>query len=96
MGMLRQLGPPGFLGGVASVVDRYNNVQYENRSQPLAFYIFCAALCAFSGFIDYRLRYHQTDKDTPCGRSEAKPNPDSRIASVPRLGGLHHRYDLAA
>ena len=36
------------------------------------------------------------DKDTPCGRSEAKPNPDSRIASVPRLGGLHHRYDLAA
>ena len=35
-------------------------------------------------------------KDTSCCRSEGKPIPDSRVVSRPRLGGLHHRYDLAA
>jgi putative transposase len=43
-------------------------------------------------------RTHLTlEKSTPAGRHGAK-NPDagSRVVSMPRLGGLHHRYDLAA
>ena len=43
-------------------------------------------------------RMHLTlEKSTPAGRHGAK-NPDtgSRVVSMPRLGGLHHRYDLAA
>lgn len=43
-------------------------------------------------------RTHLTlEKSTPTGRHGAK-NPDggSRVVSRPRLGGLHHRYDLAA
>ncbi len=36
-------------------------------------------------------------KQTPDGR-EAKTNlaASFRVVSMPRLGGLHHRYDLAA
>jgi hypothetical protein len=36
-------------------------------------------------------------KGTPAGR-EARKNLgiDQRIISMPRLGGLHHRYDLSA
>jgi hypothetical protein len=50
------------------------------------------------------VRYYHDDrthlslaKGTPAGR-EARKNPgeDRRIVSMPRLGGLHHRYDLAA
>jgi transposase InsO family protein len=48
---------------------------------------------------DY-VRYHQDDrvhdsldKDTPNGRPvEPKPAGDARVISLPRLGGLHHRY----
>jgi putative transposase len=36
------------------------------------------------------------DKDTPDERPAAIPNQSSRVVSFPRLGGLHHRYDLAA
>ncbi|HZI57854.1 MAG TPA: integrase, partial [Verrucomicrobiae bacterium] len=36
------------------------------------------------------------DKDTPDERTAAIPNQSSRVMSFPRLGGLHHRYDLAA
>jgi len=52
---------------------------------------------------DY-IRYYHDDrthlalaKGTPAGR-EATSNSgvDSRIIAMPRLGGLHHRYDLAA
>ena len=48
------------------------------------------------------VRYYHDDrthlslaKGTPAGR-EARKNPgeDRRIVSMPRLGGLHHRYDL--
>jgi putative transposase len=49
------------------------------------------------------VRYHHADrthlglqKGTPCSRANAKRNPDSRVVSFPRLGGLHHRYDFAA
>jgi putative transposase len=52
---------------------------------------------------DY-IRYYHDDrthlalaKGTPTGR-EARKYPDAgrRVVSIPRLGGLHHRYDLAA
>lgn len=36
------------------------------------------------------------EKDTPHGRPCAKPTRASQVVSFPRLGGLHHRYDLAA
>jgi transposase InsO family protein len=50
------------------------------------------------------VRYYHEDrthlalaKGTPAGRRAAKnPGVVRRIASMPRLGGLHHRYDLAA
>jgi transposase InsO family protein len=50
------------------------------------------------------VRYYHEDrthlalaKGTPAGR-EAQQIPDAgcRVVSTPRLGGLHHRYDLAA
>jgi len=50
------------------------------------------------------VRYYHEDrthlalaKGTPAGR-EAKKSPKAgfRVISMPRLGGLHHRYDLAA
>lgn len=37
------------------------------------------------------------EKQTPCGRVAAKDSAaDSKVIAMPRLGGLHHRYDLAA
>jgi transposase InsO family protein len=37
------------------------------------------------------------DKQTPKSRTAIRgANPKSRVVSMPRLGGLHHRYDLAA
>jgi putative transposase len=49
------------------------------------------------------LRYYHEDrthlglaKDTPCHRKTAVWSRSCRVASKPRLGGLHHRYDLAA
>jgi len=52
---------------------------------------------------EYVSYYHEDrthlalEKRTPAGRPAAK-NPDARcrVVSIPRLGGLHHRYDLAA
>ena len=50
------------------------------------------------------VRYYHEDrthlalaKGTPAGR-EAEKNPEGhhRVVSMPRFGGLHHRYDLAA
>src|SRR5437660_1442177 len=36
-------------------------------------------------------------KDTPAGRvTEIRSEPESKIQSLPRLGGLHHRYAVAA
>jgi hypothetical protein len=37
------------------------------------------------------------EKETPAGREKAtSANLNSEIIAVPRLGGLHHRYDPAA
>src|SRR2546421_2927569 len=35
-------------------------------------------------------------KETPGRRKTAVSSGDCRVVSLPRLGGLHHRYDLAA
>jgi hypothetical protein len=36
-------------------------------------------------------------KETPARRkAEENPTPGCRVVSMPRLGGLHHRYRLAA
>ena len=50
---------------------------------------------------DYLRYYHADrthdglDKDTPAGRPKSIRNPDERLSSLPRLGGLHHRYSWA-
>jgi hypothetical protein len=37
------------------------------------------------------------DKGTPAGRkAEGYHGAGCKVISMPRLGGLHHRYDLAA
>jgi putative transposase len=52
---------------------------------------------------DYVRYYHEVrthlglEKDTPRGRVAAAVVPsDNEIISLPRLGGLHHRYAVAA
>jgi len=49
------------------------------------------------------IRYYHEDrthlalaKRTPAGREPENPNVGCRVVSAPRLGGLHHRYGLAA
>ena len=50
------------------------------------------------------VRYYHDDrthlgleKQTPAGRLAVRSeNQVDRVTSTPRLGGLHHRYDLAA
>jgi transposase InsO family protein len=53
-----------------------------------------------SGYIRY---YHEDrthlalDKGTPMGReAEHNSGGNNKVISMPRLGGLHHRYDIAA
>jgi len=43
-------------------------------------------------------RTHLTlNKGTPAGRiAETNPREDRRVIFMPRVGGLYHRYDLAA
>jgi hypothetical protein len=52
---------------------------------------------------EYVLYYHEDRthlalaKDTPAGRPPAiRSGSESKIQSLPRLGGLHHRYAIAA
>jgi hypothetical protein len=50
------------------------------------------------------IRYYHDDrthlgleKQTPAGRVAAANHDDcAKVVAMPRLGGLHHRYDLAA
>jgi len=50
------------------------------------------------------IRYYYEDrthlglsKETPAQRQASKGTaPDAKIVSAPRLGGLHHRYNIAA
>jgi transposase InsO family protein len=56
--------------------------------------------CLMSEYIRY---YHDDrthlglDKQTPAGRVQAESaNTNCEVVSMPRIGGLHHRYDLAA
>jgi putative transposase len=50
------------------------------------------------------VRYYHDDrthlgleKETPAGRERAEgATPGAKVVSISRLGGLHHRYDLAA
>jgi putative transposase len=50
------------------------------------------------------VRYYHEDrthlglgKQTPsCREAATDSDADSRVVAMPRLGGLHHRYDLAA
>jgi transposase InsO family protein len=53
--------------------------------------------------VEYVRYYHDDrthlglEKQTPAGRAPARRVfPDRPVISMPRLGGLHHRYDLAA
>jgi len=52
--------------------------------------------------IEYIRYYHEDrthlglDKQTPAARNTGKTNTSSTVVSISRLGGLHHRYDLAA
>jgi putative transposase len=53
--------------------------------------------------IDYIRYYHDDrthlglEKQTPAGRSPAERlGPSGQVISMPRLGGLHHRYNPAA
>jgi transposase InsO family protein len=52
---------------------------------------------------EYVRYYHEDrthlglDKETPAGRKVAMGTPvNAKVVSMPRLGGPHHRYDLAA
>jgi transposase InsO family protein len=51
---------------------------------------------------EYVCYYHEDrtrlglDKQTPAGRKTAKASRSSKVVSILRIGGLHHRYDLAA
>jgi hypothetical protein len=52
---------------------------------------------------EYVRYYHEDrthlglEKRTPAGREAVRvASPGSWVISMPRLGGLHHRYDLAA
>lgn len=51
---------------------------------------------------EYVRYYHEDrthlglEKDTPAGRSTARTAKGWKVIYLPRVGGLHHRYDLAA
>jgi hypothetical protein len=53
--------------------------------------------------LEYNHYYHEDRthiglaRETPASRlKELNPSASSRVAALPRLGGLHHRYQLAA
>ena len=47
----------------------------------------------FDYYHDDRTHYN-LGKETPTGRRiQRKPTDDSKVVAVPKLGGLHHRYE---
>jgi len=60
--------------------------------------------CHLVALVRSYIRYHHQDrthlglgKDTPSGRAiTPKPSPLAEIVSLPRVGGLHHRYEWRA
>ena len=37
------------------------------------------------------------DKDAPLGRAvTSRPSPTAKVVALPRVGGLHHRYEWRA
>jgi len=47
-------------------------------------------------YVDYYNadRVHITLQDSPMGRpTECRPSPEAQIIGLPRVGGLHHRYE---
>jgi transposase InsO family protein len=47
-------------------------------------------------YVDYYNadRVHTKLQDSPIGRpTECRPSPEARIVGLPRVGGLHHRYE---
>ena len=52
--------------------------------------------CILMGYLNY---YHNDrthlslEKDTPSGREIPKRPENGKVISLPRLGGLHHRYE---
>jgi len=47
-------------------------------------------------YVDYYNadRVHTTLQDSPMGRpTECRPSPEARIVGLPRVDGLHHRYE---
>ena len=49
------------------------------------------------------VRYYHEDrthlglaKETPAGReTTSKPSASAKVVALPRIGGIHHRYELA-
>jgi len=50
-----------------------------------------------SFYLDYYHRdrtHYSLEKDTPCGRTvQSKPKKAGKVIELPRVGGLHHRYE---
>lgn len=54
-------------------------------------------ICEYVRYYHVDRTHLALDKGTPAGREAVgEPGVGSRILATPRLGGLHHRYDLAA
>jgi len=48
---------------------------------------------SFVGYYNQDRTHLEISKDSQCGRPvERRPNPASTVVSLPRVGGLHHRY----
>lgn len=53
-------------------------------------------LCEYVHYFHHDRTHLGLQKDTPYSRPVAKLTPSARVVSSPGLGGLHHRYDIAA
>ncbi len=65
--------------------------------------LYCFLVIAHHRMRDYAEYFHEDRthlglaKQTPTGRvKETNPSASCQVVALPRLGGLHHRYQLAA